>query len=279
MSKVLSSTENFYIDSLSGRSALFTFYQDLIAITNVDVTLNKGVYFSAFSILRFSEFLREIVGPLAYYRYYSFFDSLILKAEPIASHYFSNNQLYMTSGFLFETGGYLIANGKYEAFNDVLNQMSRYIFFSIRRQPIGTRNYLPVASFPNGYQMKFLSTSASREIRFKELIGGNFVEISNIYSIEAHGLENFHTTEDEGDGLFPYVRSWSFTTTTTGAIISFTVSTYPAIVKVEFYDARTLNLLRSAYYHLEDRTDHTTFFPIPPGDYIVKVFTINQYSP
>jgi hypothetical protein len=128
--------------------------------------------------------------------------------------------------------------------------------------------------------MTFLSTSASREIRFKELIGGDFVEIRRyIFSRGARFGELFTPRRRQGDGLSHMCGSWSFTTTTTGAIISFTVSTYPAIVKVEFYDARTLNLLRSAYYHLEDRTDHTAFFPIPPGDYIVKVFTVNQYSP
>jgi len=275
MSKVLLSPENFSVNSIAGQSNLITFYQDLTSIKS-DAVLNKDIYFSVFPTLKFFEFLKEITSPSAYYKFYSLFDALILRAEPKASHYFSNNQLYMTSGSLFETGGYLIANGKYEAFSSALNRIAKYIFFSIKKQPIGTRNYLPIASFPSGYQMKFLSTSASREIIFKELIGGDFVEISNIYSVEAHGLENFIT---EGNDIFPYVRNWSFITTNTGAIINFTVSTYPAIVKVEFYDARTLNLLRSAYYHLEDRTDHTTFFPIPPGDYIVKVFTINQYSP
>jgi hypothetical protein len=276
MSKVLLSPEDFFINSIFGQSNLTTFYQNLISITS-DAVLNKDVYFSVFPTLKFFEFLREITGPSAYYKSYSFFDFLILRAEPTASHYFSNNILYMTSGSLFETGGYLIANGKYEAFNNALNRVAKYIFFSIKRQPIGTLNYLPVASFPNGYQMKFLSTSASREIIFKELISGALIEVRNIYSVEAHGLENFFTAE--GNDIFPYVRNWSFVTTSTGAIINFTVSTYPAIVKVEFYDARTLNLLKSAFYHLDDRTDYTTFFPIPPGDYIVKVFTINQYRP
>jgi hypothetical protein len=276
MSKVLLSPENFSVNSIVGQSNLTTFYQDLTSIEG-DAVLNKDIYFSVFPTLKFLEFLRKITSPFAYYKFYSLFDALILKAEPSASHYFSNNQLYMTSGSLFETGGYLIANGKYEAFSGALNRIAKYIFFSIKKQPIGTRNYLPIASFPRGYQMTFLSTSASREIIFKELISGNFVEISGINSIEAHGLETFLTTE--GSDIFPYVRNWSFITTSTGAIINFTVSTYPAIVKVEFYDARTLNLLKSAYYHLEDRIDHTTFFPILPGDYIVKVFTINQYNP
>ncbi len=275
MSKILSSTENFSVNSTSGQINLFTFYQDLTSLKS-DVAVNSRVYFSIFPILKFFEFLREITSSSAYYKSYSLFDALILRAEPTASHYFSNNQLYMTSGSLFETGGYLIASGKYEAFSDALNRIAKYIFFSIKKQPIGTRSYLPVASFPNGYQMTFLSTSASREIIFKELIEGNFVEVRNIYSVEAHGLEAPFFT-GFGD-IFSYVRNWSFITTSTGAIINFTVSSYPAIVKVEFYDARTLNLLKSAYYHLEDRTDYTTFFPIPPGDYIVKVFTINQYN-
>jgi hypothetical protein len=275
MSKILSSSENFSINSVYGQSNLFTFYQSLTSITS-DAVLNKDVYFSVSPILKFFELLREITSPSAYYKFYSLFDALILKAEPIASHYFSNNQLYMVSGSLFETGGYLLANGKYEAFSSALNRVVKYIFFSIKKQPIGTLSYTPVASFPNGYRMTFLSTSASREIRFKELIGGNFVEVSNVYSVEAHGLETLILGDS---GLFPYVQNWSFITTSTGAIISFTVSTYPAVVKVEFYDSRTLNLIKSAYYHLEDRNDHTTFFPIPPGDYIVKVFTINQYNP
>ena len=276
MSKIISSAENFSVNSVSGQSSLFTFYQNLTTITGGAV-LNKVVYFSDSPTLKFFEFLREITSSSAYYKSHSLFDFLILKSEPTASHYFSNNQLYMTSSSLFETGGYLIANGKYEAFNDALNRVVKYIFFSIKKQTVGVRNYLPVASFPSGYQITFLSTSASREIIFKELTGGNFVEISNISSIEAHGLENL--TTGGGSDIYPYVQNWSFITTSTGAIINFTVSTYPAIVKVEFYDARTLNILKSAYYHLEDRTDHTTFFPIPPGDYIVKVFTINQYNP
>jgi hypothetical protein len=275
MSKIISSTESFSVNSVSGQSSLFTFYQNLTSFTSSAV-LNKVVYFSNFPILKFFELLREITSSSAYYKYYSFFDYLILTSEPTASHYFLNNQLYMTSGSLFETGGYLIANGKYEAFNDVLNRVVKYIFFSIKKQPAGGLNYLPVASFPNGYQITFLSTSASRKIIFKELFGGNLVEINDISSIEAHGLE---TILIGGIDIYPYVQNWSFITTSTGAIIDFTVSTYPAIVKVEFYDARTLNLLKSAYYHLEDRTDHTTFFPIPPGDYIVKVFTVNQYNP
>jgi hypothetical protein len=275
MNKVLSSPENFSINSIYGQSSIFTFYRGLTSITG-DATLNQGVYFSVPTTLKFFEFLREITNPSAYYKSYSLFDALILKAEPTASHYFSSNQLYMTSSSLFETGGYLIANGKYEAFSDAFNRVAKYIFFSIKRQPIGTRSYLPVASFPEGYKITFLSTSASREIIFKELIGRDFVEIGDIDSVEAHGLETLLPGDAD---VFPYVRNWSFTTTSTGAIIDFTVSTYPAIVKVEFYDARTLNLLKSAYYHLEDRTDYTTFFPIPPGDYIVKVFTVHQYNP
>jgi hypothetical protein len=74
----------------------------------------------------------------------------------------------------------------------------------------------------------------------------------------------------------PRVVNWNITFTNTGAFLNILVSSYPAIVKVEFYDARTLNLLKTAYFHLEDRSDLTTFFPIPQGEYIVKVYTINQ---
>ncbi len=76
----------------------------------------------------------------------------------------------------------------------------------------------------------------------------------------------------------PRVINWDITFTRTGAFFNISVSSYPAVVKVEFYDARTLNLLKSAYFHLEDRSDFKTFFPISQGEYIVKVFTVNPYN-
>jgi hypothetical protein len=76
----------------------------------------------------------------------------------------------------------------------------------------------------------------------------------------------------------PRVVNWNITFTSTGAFLNILVSSYPAVVKVEFYDARTLNLLKGAYFHLEDRSNITTFFPLSQGDYIAKVFTINQHN-
>jgi hypothetical protein len=74
----------------------------------------------------------------------------------------------------------------------------------------------------------------------------------------------------------PRVVNWNITFTSTGAFLNILVSSYPAVVKVEFYDARTLNLLKSAYFHLENISNFTTFFPISQGEYIVTVFTVNQ---
>jgi hypothetical protein len=87
------------------------------------------------------------------------------------------------------------------------------------------------------------------------------------------GLSETSTTS------IPRVINWNITFTRTGAFLNILVSSYPAVVKVEFYDARTLNLLKSAYFHLEDRSDLTTFFPLTQGEYIVKVFTVNQHNP